>query len=175
MKTIALAAVLVALPLAVPLAALAQEPAATNSAGSSQVTAAPGRHHDRFAQWDTNGDGQITREEAQAAGAAMALKRFDKLDLNKDGVVTREEIQQARAARRAALQEKFAARFKAADTNGDGALSKAEMTAAFPRLARHFDRLDANKDGLVTLDELQAARQRWRSGAGQAASQPSSQ
>jgi hypothetical protein len=89
MKTITVAAVLVALP----LAALAQEPAATNSAGTSQGTAAPGRHHDRFAEWDTNGDGQISREEAQAAGAARALKRFDKLDLNKDGVVTREEIQ----------------------------------------------------------------------------------
>jgi hypothetical protein len=91
MKTITVAAVLVALP----LAALAQEPAATNSAGTSQGTAAPGLHNDRFAEWDTNGDGQISREEAQAAGAARALKRFDKLDLNKDGVVTREEIQQA--------------------------------------------------------------------------------
>src|SRR5262249_51370755 len=104
-----------------------------------------------------------------AAGAAMALKRFDKLDLNKDGVVTKEEIQQARAERRAAHQQKFQARFKAADTNGDGGLSKAETTAAFPRLARHFDTLDANKDGVVTLDELQAARQHWRPRAGRGA------
>ena len=166
MKTIALAAALVALP----LAALAQEPttsptAATNSPEASQSAAAPGRHHDGFAQWDTNGDGRISREEAQAAGAAMALKRFDRVDLNKDGVVTRDEVQQARADHSAALQQKFEARFKAADTNGAGGLSKAEMTAAFPRLARHFDRLDTNKDGIVTLDEVQVARQHWRSRA----------
>jgi len=175
MKTIALAAALVALPLAVLAQDAASSSAATPSAGTAQEATGPGRHHDWFAQWDTNGDGKISREEAQAAGAAMALKRFDKLDLNKDGVVTKEEIQQARAERRAALQQKFAARFKAADTNGDGGLSQAEMTAAFPRLARHFDRLDTNKDGVVTLDELQAARQHWHSGAGQGASQPPSQ
>src|SRR5262249_61277842 len=78
MKTIALAAALVALP----LAALAQDAATSSTAapavGTTQGAAGPGRHHDWFAQFDTNGDGQISREEAQAAGAAMALKRFDK-------------------------------------------------------------------------------------------------
>ncbi len=164
MKTLVFAAVLAALPLALS----AQEPAAPAAAspGTAQGMPHAGRHHDFFAQWDTNGDGQISREEAQAAGAAMALKHFDKLDLNKDGVVTKAEIQQARANRRAAFQQKFEARFKAADTNGDGGLSKEEAAKSFPWLARRFDQLDTNKDGLLTIDELKAAHHRGPRPAG---------
>lgn len=50
-------------------------------------------------------------------------------------------------------------RFKQADTNGDGAISKAEFEAAnAKRSAAMFDRLDANKDGKVTREEMKAAR-----------------
>ena len=95
---------------AVPAVLLAQETPTQGSgtAAGAATTAAPNatqhwhRHHrDLFKKWDTNGDGQITRDEAQAAAAAMATKRFDKLDLNHDGVLTREEVQQALQARRA--------------------------------------------------------------------------
>jgi Ca2+-binding EF-hand superfamily protein len=44
---------------------------------------------------DTNNDGQISRAEFQAAGAAM----FQRLDANNDGRVTREEAQAARGHR----------------------------------------------------------------------------
>ena len=37
-------------------------------------------------------------------------------------------------------------RLKAADTNGDGLLSRSEA-AALPRLADRFDAVDANRDG----------------------------
>ena len=46
-------------------------------------------------------------------------------------------------------------RIKAADTNNDGFISKAEA-AALPRLAKHFDEIDANRDGQVSFDELRA-------------------
>jgi Ca2+-binding EF-hand superfamily protein len=49
------------------------------------------------------------------------------------------------------------ARFKAADTNKDGKLSKAEAKAKMPRIYSNFDRIDADKDGLVTLDQIKAA------------------
>jgi Ca2+-binding EF-hand superfamily protein len=49
-------------------------------------------------------------------------------------------------------------RLKAADTNGDGMISKAEA-AALPRIARHFDEIDTNHDGQVTQDELRAFHQ----------------
>jgi len=113
-------------------------------------------------KWDTNGDGVVTKDEAQAAGAAQSAKRFDQLDLNKDGQLTKEEMSQVREARRAAMHEKFEADFKAADKNADGGLSKDEATASMPRIAKRFDQLDANKDGVVTQEELQAHHQQMR-------------
>lgn len=52
----------------------------------------------------------------------------------------------------------FAERFKRADRDGNGAISRAEAELSIPRLARRFDRFDANKDGQITMDELAAAR-----------------
>ena len=50
-------------------------------------------------------------------------------------------------------------RFKKADTNGDGALSKAEVDAAgMKRLSAKFDKIDANRDGKITREEMKAAR-----------------
>ena len=113
-------------------------------------------------KWDTNGDGVVTREEAQAASANSVAKRFDELDLNKDGQITKEEMSQVRETRHAAMKQKFDADFKAADKNADGGLSKEEASASMPRLAKHFDELDANKDGVVTQEELQAHHQQMR-------------
>lgn len=48
---------------------------------------------------------------------------------------------------------------KMADTNNDGAVTKAEFMAA---ATKHFDEMDANKDGKVTKEERQAARQTMR-------------
>ena len=54
-------------------------------------------------------------------------------------------------------------RLKAADTNADGLISRAEA-AALPRLAERFDAIDANKDGQLSADELKAARGRHGGG-----------
>jgi hypothetical protein len=51
-------------------------------------------------------------------------------------------------------------RFKAADKDGDGAISKAEADAAGMKgVSKNFDKMDANKDGKVSRDEAKAWRQ----------------
>ena len=52
-------------------------------------------------------------------------------------------------------------RLKAADTNGDGMISRAEA-AALPMIAKHFDEIDTNHDGQITMDELRAFHQQRR-------------
>ncbi|MGB6056563.1 MAG: EF-hand domain-containing protein, partial [Burkholderiaceae bacterium] len=114
---------------------------------------------------DTDGDGAISKAEAQAAGLDGLVKNFDQIDTNHDGKIDRNEMRaQAKArhhAMRAKMAAKFDARFKAADTDGDGALSKAEAQAAgMQKIVAHFDQLDANHDGKLTREELRAGMQK---------------
>ena len=55
-------------------------------------------------------------------------------------------------------------RLKAADTDNDGMISRAEAEKSLPFLAAHFDQIDTNKDGKLSPDELKAAmeKMRWR-------------
>jgi Ca2+-binding EF-hand superfamily protein len=53
--------------------------------------------------------------------------------------------------------QKMQARLKAADTNGDGKISREEANASLPGIAKNFDAIDTNKDGFISMDELQAA------------------
>ncbi len=49
--------------------------------------------------------------------------------------------------------------FKSVDTNGDGAISKAEFNAYYAKHnARHFKEVDTNKDGKITPDEMQGGQ-----------------
>lgn len=59
---------------------------------------------------------------------------------------------------RAEAKAREEARFKRADTDGNGALSRAEAEKGMRALARHFDQIDANKDGQITREEIEAAR-----------------
>jgi Ca2+-binding EF-hand superfamily protein len=110
---------------------------------------------EHFSKLDKNGDGAISRDEA--AGNKRLAKEFDEIDANKDGKLTQEEMQAHRAAMRTRQTARFEERFKAADKNGDGAISKDEAVN-MPGLAKHFDQLDVNHDGKLTREELQAAR-----------------
>jgi Ca2+-binding EF-hand superfamily protein len=52
-------------------------------------------------------------------------------------------------------------RLRAADTNGDGMISR-EEAAALPKIAQNFDAIDANHDGQITREELRAYFQKAR-------------
>lgn len=56
-------------------------------------------------------------------------------------------------------QDRLQERLKAADTDKDGLLSKAEVQAAGIRpLIERFDEIDTNKDGKLSPDEIKAGR-----------------
>jgi Ca2+-binding EF-hand superfamily protein len=47
-------------------------------------------------------------------------------------------------------------RLRAADSNGDGLIDRAEAEANLPRIAKNFDKLDANGDGKLSPEEMRA-------------------
>jgi len=54
----------------------------------------------------------------------------------------------------------FEQRFKKADVDRNGRLSRQEAYAAFPRMPEFFDEIDSNKDGTITLTEVEQALER---------------
>lgn len=111
-----------------------------------------GRHLD---QLDKDKDGSISK--AEAAGHPMLSSGFATIDGNKDGKLSKEELQASHKAMRSKHRERADAHFKAADKDGDGALSQQEAEAAArEKVARRFERLDADKDGKLTREEMRA-------------------
>lgn len=105
---------------------------------------------DAFANADANQDGMITRAEFAATRAA----NFGRLDRNGDGAVSKDDL--GRLARmRAQAAQRFDQLIKAADTNGDGKVTRQEFAAAPMPM---FDRADANGDGQVDRSEAAAAK-----------------
>jgi len=105
----------------------------------------------RFAAADANADGQLSREEAQAA-APRIYEHFEFLDANDDGAVTLAELQQLRDP--ALMRQRVLERVRAADRNGDGKLDLAEVQASLPGMAAHFTLLDRDHDGYLTPDDF---------------------
>ena len=170
MKTWLIAAL--AAGVAVPvIAQTAQAPAAPAQAHRPMVEtrAALGTHvQAMFTRLDTNRDGFVAKDEAQAARKAFRGARgdrkamrgahgaamFDRMDANKDGSVSRAEfdaLHQQRMARR--------------DANGDG---RPDARRGGKRGGMHFAGLggrmfamaDADRDNRVSLDEATAAAYR---------------
>ena len=133
------------------------------------------RVRDHFAKLDTNRDGVLTREEADAARARIAGERrekiakrladkganraaaFDRIDTNKDGSISREEFSAAREVRRERVIV-----MRDGETVADSAVPGAPGAHVFRmhrmggmgRLhGRMFEQADANRDGRVTLQE----------------------
>lgn len=122
------------------------------TAAVAQDTRAPdgGPRGGMIGMLDQDGDGQIAREEAEAAARA----RFAETNANGDGAVSQEEFV-ARAQARAA--ERAAGMFGRIDGDGDGRIAAADLPGpSTDRILRMFDRMDADGDGTVTAEEIAA-------------------
>lgn len=101
---------------------------------------------------DANGDGIVTREEARTYPRLSA--DFDAADTNKDGQLDAAEMSAHRERMRTEMRAKADERWKAADADGDGAITRAEAEASMPHMAQRFETFDANGDGKVSRDEM---------------------
>lgn len=116
---------------------------------------------ERWNALDTDGDGSLSRAEAEAGAPGMA-RNFERFDADADGRVTREEIAAARARRHEEMRVRAEERWRAADANGDGAIDLAEAQAKMPRAAQNFGRIDADGNGLLSRDEMRQSLRRHR-------------
>ena len=108
-----------------------------------------------FDKLDTNGDQVITLEEAESAGAKRLVEHFAEIDADGSGEVTKEELRAHHEQRR----EEHRAKLEAMDTDGNGAISLEEATAAgAEKLVEHFDRIDRNGDGELDRHEMRPPR-----------------
>ena len=98
-----------------------------------------------FQRMDTNHDGQVTRAEFNAGFADAVLTVSNQPTT---GSVTPEQWNSIERGRTSS--------FAALDRNGDGRLTRAEMSSGPARDAavnRLFDRIDRNHDGVISLEE----------------------
>ncbi len=111
--------------------------------------------NDGFSSLDTNGDGVISRSEAQAQ--PDVARAFDRIDTNRDANVNRKEW-------RAANTDIVPVSFKNLDMNGDGVISRREAESSRRSLRETFSQVDADGDGNVSNAEYQAATTNLLSG-----------
>lgn len=147
------------------LAQTAPPPVAGKVHSRAELLAKVSEH---FTRLDSNRDGAVTREEADAGRAMMrervaerikeraperTAKAFDRLDSNNDGVISRQEFEQHREVR----VERRVERLEQGARRAPRVLRMHRMGGLGGHL---FDMADANKDGRVTLPEAQAAAAR---------------
>jgi Ca2+-binding EF-hand superfamily protein len=116
------------------------------------------KREDRFADRDANDNGVLERSEV----AKMPEEFFTKLDTDKSGSLSKAEMEGFGHGRRHGKHGDKGMRF---DSDGDGAVSKAEALSKAKEMMTKFD---TNKDGKVTKDEAAAfmASHKGRFGGG---------
>ncbi len=115
-----------------------------------------------FGMMDENKDGKLSRDEVQKG----VDKMFADADANKDGLITKDEMQLHHKRMHDRMHAKVQEHLKAADKDGDGALSRVEVDGAgMQMLSRNFDKIDRNKDGKLTNDELRSGMMPHRQSA----------
>lgn len=112
------------------------------------------RDMETFRWLDTDGDGEVTRDQA----ARERSKSFDVLDRNNDGVVTAGEIRAAAAAWGASNPREWTVARQEYWVEGElgtmpgGSIERSAYIEYFMRW--WFDRADFDKNGVVTENEV---------------------
>ena len=125
------------------------------------------RKGERFKKLDTDGNGSISQAEFAAAHQGKGMGKGPGMGGEHAGM-KHEGMQQGgmrhggkhmRGGKMGAQGMRGGMMMRMADTNKDGAITRAEFVGA---AMKHFDMADGNKDGSVTPDERKAAMQKMR-------------
>ncbi len=121
--------------------------------GISGAMAKPGGPQMSFEELDTNSDGKITQEEMQARGAA----RFAQTDADGDGALSLEELQSAMQKK---SEQRAAKMMEHLDADGDGKITQDEMKVGLDgkRGGDRFARADTDGDGALRKAEFEEAQ-----------------
>lgn len=122
----------------------------------AQAQTVAGRGERAMEQWDADGDGKVTPDEARAQRGTV----YDALDADGNDDLTADEIEDAQKRLRDRLPNlpprrreiDLGSALSALDSDGNGKLTKAEYLDATPRW---FERRDSNGDGVLTASEFE--------------------
>ncbi|MBB6522631.1 EF-hand domain-containing protein [Pseudoteredinibacter isoporae] len=114
----------------------------------------------RFADMDTDKNGQLSQAELSAYGEAkkaeMQAKMFARLDGDSNGTVSLEEFIDRRPGEREQVARNV---FVLADVNQDGQLTQEELVnAKSDRAAMRFARMDLDGNGEISEEEFSESR-----------------
>ena len=111
-----------------------------------------------FARLDADASGGISVDEAEGPLEG----HFDQIDTDGNGEITGSELKASRA-KRSERGIEMRERIKAADGDGNGAISKNEANeAGLDKLIEHFDKIDSDGDGKITKQELRNLSKKHR-------------
>lgn len=111
-----------------------------------------------FARLDADASGGISVDEAEGPLEG----HFDQIDADGSGEITGAELKASRAKRFERSME-MRDRIKAADADGNGAISNNEANeAGLDKLIEHFDKIDSDGDGEITKQELKGLSEKRR-------------
>ena len=111
-----------------------------------------------FKRADLNDSGGLSRVELDKTASPQLLQirnNFEAIDTDRDGQTTADEYRRYLVR----IQDDFAMKFRKADVNDSGGLSRRELEKVsgneFGFIAANFDAMDADHDGQVTYTEYQ--------------------